>query len=99
MLHEWKEVIIQEVSIALSIEITLYNHKVCLDVAHDTSPYHNNPALESVPFPEAALSISFISASIHTDPAVSMAYAEPLFITENHVMPLTTGPVQVTLRP
>ena len=61
-MHEWKEVIIQEVNIALSIEITLYNHKICLDVAHDTSPYHNTPSLESIPFPDAALSISFISA-------------------------------------
>ena len=99
ILHEWKEVIIQGVNIALTIEITLYNHKVCLEVAHDTSPYHNTPAPESIPFPDAELSISFISASIHTDPAVSMAYAKPLFITKNHVMPLTTGPVQVTLSP
>ena len=60
---------IQEVNIALSIEITLYNHKICLDVAHDTT--------------DAAFSISFISALIHTDPAVSMAYAEPRFITDN----------------
>ena len=28
-----------------------------------------------------------------------MSYAEPRFITENHVMPLTTGLVQVTLSP
>ena len=33
------------------------------------------------------------------DPAVSMAYAEPRFLTENHIMPLTTGPAQVTLSP
>ena len=99
ILHEWKEIIIQEVNVPLSIEITLYNHKICLDVAHDTSLYHNTPAPESIPFPDAALSISYISASIHKDPAVSLAYAEPRFITENHVMPLMMGPVQVTLSP
>ena len=48
ILHEWKEVVIQEVNIVLSIEITLYNHKICLDVAHDTSPYHDTPAPESL---------------------------------------------------
>ena len=83
----------------LSIEITLYNYKICLDVAHDTSQYHNTPAPKSIPFPDTAFSISFISVSIHMDAAVSMAYTEPQFITENHVMPLTTGPVQVMLSP
>ena len=66
ILHEWKEVIIQEVNIVLSIENTLYNHKMCLDVAHATFQYHNTPAPEPIPFPDAALSEHIFHFCIET---------------------------------
>ncbi len=76
ILNEWQKVVIQNVDVALCIEISLHNHKVSFYVPHDSSPDHNAATTKPVSFADAAFCEPLISPTIDSHSAVCVTHSE-----------------------
>ncbi len=63
ILNEWQKVVIQNVDVALCIEISLHNHKVSFTFPM-IPPHHNAATTKPVPFADAAFCEPLISPTI-----------------------------------
>ena len=63
----------------------------------DAAPYHHTRASPAIPLQDVVGSISVVVSPPDPDAAVSVADTKPTLISEQNVLPLSPGPVQVLL--